>query len=111
MSIDAEAQKIALKAVKNYDGQGGTPRDRHVAKLAIEAYEAAKSPEQPDDWSDKPDQWQAAIDAAHPTITEKHKTYAKALEMVSNRHSKGSLVDLVNWLLAYRRPTEVPDVD
>lgn len=68
-------------------------------------------PERPDDWADKPDQWQGAIEAAHPTITGKHKTYTKALEMVSNRHSKGSLVDLVNWLLAYRRPSEVDGLE
>jgi hypothetical protein len=29
----------------------------------------------------------------------KRDTYWTALEMVSNRHSKGALVELVNWLL------------
>lgn len=63
-----------------------------------------------DAWQDKSDQWQDSIDAAHPTKTGKHDTYAKALDMVGNRHSKGALVDLVNWLLAYRRPHQATTV-
>ncbi len=52
-----------------------------------------------DEWGDKPDQWSEHIAKLHPTVTGKHKTYEIALEMVGNRHSKGELVDLVNWLL------------
>lgn len=50
--------------------------------------------------ADKPDAWSEQIAEAHPTRTGNHATYAKALEMVGNRHSKGALVELVNWLLS-----------
>ena len=49
--------------------------------------------------NDTPDQWSAAIDEAHPTRSGSHKQYGIAMTMVSHRHSKGSLVALVNWLL------------
>lgn len=58
----------------------------------------AKPTEEP--WGDKRDQWSIEIDAAHPMKTGDHKTRQIANEMVGNRHSKGALVDLVNWLLA-----------
>jgi hypothetical protein len=45
------------------------------------------------------DEWSERIAAVHPTLTGDHATYAKAMEMVGNRHSKGALVELVNWLL------------
>lgn len=48
---------------------------------------------------DREDQWTDAIIAAHPMETGDHKTWEMAMEMVGNRHSKGSLVELVNWLL------------
>lgn len=40
-----------------------------------------------------------AIAAAHPLMTGDHDRYARAQAMVFARHSKGDLVDLVNWLL------------
>lgn len=48
---------------------------------------------------DKQDRWTAAIDAAFPTRSGSHEQYAIAMQMVGNRHSKGALVALVNWLL------------
>ncbi len=51
------------------------------------------------DMSDRDDKWTEAIDAAHPTRTGTHDQWATAMEMVSARHSKGSLVALVHWLL------------
>jgi hypothetical protein len=53
----------------------------------------------PDRWTDKPDEWSDRISAAHSLKTGDHNTYRTALEMVSNRRSKGALVELVNWLL------------
>ncbi len=44
----------------------------------------------------------AAIAAAHPTITGRHRTYAEAARMVRAKHSKPALIDLVNWLLSER---------
>ena len=41
----------------------------------------------------------AAIKAAHPTRTGRHKQYAEAMRLVSERHEKAELVELVNWLL------------
>jgi hypothetical protein len=57
-------------------------------------------------WNDRQDEWSAEIEAAHPTLTSDFDTYAKAQRMVSNRHSKGSLIALVNWLLALTDRTE-----
>lgn len=50
-------------------------------------------------WEDKPDELSEAIDACHPMKTKTHDLYAKANELVSNRHSKGALVGLVHYLL------------
>ena len=52
------------------------------------------------EWADTPDEWIDAIKAAHPAHgSETHDTYGIAMRMVGNRHSKGQLVALVNWLL------------
>lgn len=48
---------------------------------------------------DKPIPEDEAIKAAHPIRTGKHAVYVRALEMVSAKHSKGALVEMVNWLL------------
>jgi hypothetical protein len=53
--------------------------------------------------SDKNDKWTEAIDAAHPLSSGSHEQWAIAMEMVGNRHSKGALVELVNWLLVRDR--------
>jgi hypothetical protein len=51
-------------------------------------------------WCDTPDEWTEAIMAAHPAHgSEAHDTYGVAMRMVGNRHSKGELLALVNWLL------------
>jgi hypothetical protein len=62
-------------------------------------------------WNDREDRWSAEIEAAHPIHSGSHKEYLQAMEMVGARHSKGALVDLVNWLLrrsatAYARGVE-----
>lgn len=52
------------------------------------------------EWSDTPDEWTAAIEAAHPAHgSESHDEYGTAMQMVGHRHGKGELVALVNWLL------------
>lgn len=53
----------------------------------------------PETWIDVDDEWSDAIKAAFPTKSGSHKEYATAMKMVGNRHSKGELVALVNWLL------------
>lgn len=59
-------------------------------------------------WScDKPDEWTAAIDAAHPLRTKNFDAYDKAMAMVGNRKSKSALVDLVCWLLQRAGPVGV----
>jgi hypothetical protein len=56
-----------------------------------------------DDWKDVEDEWSDAIRAAHPSRSGSHSEYATAMRMVGNRHSKGELVALVNWLLEENR--------
>ena len=48
---------------------------------------------------DKPIPEDDAIAAAHPLRTGRHDLYDEAQRLVSAKHSKGALVDLVNWLL------------
>jgi hypothetical protein len=59
-------------------------------------------------WEDRTDEFTGAIDKAHPHHTKDFPTYTKALELVSNRHSKGALVGLVNYLLSHV-PAPNPD--
>lgn len=42
---------------------------------------------------------QTAIESAHPLTTGRHDLYNEAMRLVGERHGKGDLVDLVNWLL------------
>ncbi len=48
------------------------------------------------------DEWTERIRAAFPTRSGSHDAYATAMRMVGNRHAKGDLVALVNWLLVER---------
>lgn len=50
-------------------------------------------------WTDTPDKWTDAIQEAFPTRSSSHDEYQDAQTMVGNRHAKGELVALVNWLL------------
>lgn len=50
-------------------------------------------------WEDGPSPEDEAIMAAHPLRSGCHALHAQAMELVGARHSKGSLVALVNWLL------------
>jgi len=59
------------------------------------------------DWEDKPIPEDKEIEDAHPLITGRHDLYAEAMRMVGAKRSKGSLVELVNWLL-YRLENEKP---
>jgi len=45
------------------------------------------------------DEYTQKISKAHPLETGDHVTYSKAVELVSNRHDKYDLVDLVNCIL------------
>lgn len=63
---------------------------------------AAETESSEDAWTDKPIPEDDAIRAAHPTRTGRHDLYAEAMRLVGAKHSKGALVDLVNWLLSLR---------
>jgi hypothetical protein len=53
------------------------------------------------------EQERAAIKAAHPIHTGRHDLYATAMRLVGERHEKGDLVELVNYLLARLDKAEV----
>jgi hypothetical protein len=57
-------------------------------------------------WADSPLPEDDAIKAAHPTRTGRHDLYAEAQRLVSARHSKAGLVELVNWLLVQAEQAE-----
>jgi hypothetical protein len=42
---------------------------------------------------------EAQMAKAHPMISDNHELYAKAMRLVSAKHSKFGLIKLVNWLL------------
>lgn len=63
-------------------------------------------PLHPNEWVDTKDEWTLEIDKAFPTRSGSHDEYATAMEMVHNRHSKGELVALVNWLLVRLKDDE-----
>ena len=54
-------------------------------------------------WEDKMDGWSKRVAAAHPARSGSHDEWVTAMKMVGNRHSKGELVALVNWLLVENR--------
>jgi hypothetical protein len=60
--------------------------------------------QEPDAWDDKQDEWSDEIAQSHPLKTKRNIEYDIARKMVSNRHSKGALVDLVCWLLQKAHP-------
>ena len=63
---------------------------------------------EPNSQGDYPLPEDAEIDAAHPLRTGKHDLYAEAMRLVGAKHSKGALVELVNWLL-YRLAQEAEE--
>lgn len=70
-----------------------------VALLTKAEVERRGLPSASDSWKDAPDEWTDAISSAHPTRSGSHDEYRVAMKMVGHRHSKGELVELVNWLL------------
>jgi hypothetical protein len=70
----------------------------HIPKWEYEKLKGYLKPQK--DWQDRDDELTEAIDELHPCETGDHKTYTRAMELIGNRHSKGSLVCLVNYFLA-----------
>lgn len=60
----------------------------------------------PPPWDDRDDEMSPAILQSHPAKSKDYTSYTAALELVSNRHSKGSLVALVCHLLRMRDAAE-----
>ena len=71
----------------------------HEITIRYEARRLVVEGSQEPEWSDTPDEWSKDIKAAFPTRSGSHEHYATAMQLVGNRHSKGELVALVNWLL------------
>ena len=78
-------------------GQDGKCDKRHIC---VSCYADISGPVP---WADVTDEWSEAIREAFPTRSGSHDEYATAMKMVGNRHSKGKLVALVNWLLVLVR--------
>jgi hypothetical protein len=83
----------AIRALTPADSKAAL--DRMIAEARADALSGP--------WEDKPDALTASVDATNPVYTKDYKTYTEALELVSNRHSKGSLVGLVNYLLVQNK--------
>jgi len=59
---------------------------------------------------DKKDDYTKFTQELFPTRTGRHDLYARAMQLVGNRHSKAGLVALVNALLAERAPKSIESV-
>ena len=59
-------------------------------------------------WVDTRDEWSARVNDAHPARSGSHDEYGTAMQMISHRHSKQALVDLVNWLLVELKNAGAP---
>ena len=79
--------------------------DRDLGRATVEsdvmslAIQFDKVREEAVAWADDEDEWSGKIRDAFPTRSGSHEEYGIAMRMVGNRHSKGELVSLVNWLL------------
>ena len=84
----------------HWDGIGvfWCPQCATVASQSVAPFTFAVLPPEPT-WDDRTDEWTEQIKEAFPTRSGSHEHYAEAMRMVGNRHSKGELVALVNWLL------------
>ena len=59
---------------------------------------------EPPSWEDRDDDLTHAINKAHPVYSKAYDAYARAMELVGNRHSKGAIVRLVCYLLQQVKP-------
>jgi hypothetical protein len=87
-------------------GKEGTDRTKHSRESCLTATERERARLNAIRWEEKTDEYSDAINVAFPTRSGSHAEYAKAMTMVGNRHSKGELVALVNWLLVAVRDAE-----
>lgn len=105
-----EALKIAIEALQQahslaFKEIAGSPPDEVLFEDAIQACkEVLEQPAQEPAWDDKQDEWSDEIAQSHPLKTKRNIEYDIARKMVSNRHSKNALVDLVCWLLQKAHP-------
>lgn len=70
--------------------------------LATEALTAAEQAEPA--WGDREDDLTDAIRENHPFRTKRFDIYERAQQLVSNRHSKAALIELVSYLLVQAEP-------
>jgi hypothetical protein len=101
---DLTKEQAALAAARaiiaELTAQNAESLDEKCVRLIIECNKAQAERAEAMRWDDiAEDEWSPAINAAFPTRSGSHAEYATALRMVGHRRSKGSLVELVNWLL------------
>jgi hypothetical protein len=87
------AQADAVRFVKD-------AKVEELAKARVAGAEEALS----ETWDDRDDEWSEQIEISFPSRSGSHDEYGMAMKMVGNRHSKGALVALVNWLLVRLAP-------
>jgi len=75
-----------------------------INDIPVYTHPAPAIVQEPDEWMDKYDEWSDEITQSHPLKTKSYLEYDIARKMVSNRNSKGALVDLVCWLLQKQNP-------
>lgn len=81
--------------------------ERRVKELEASSEMAQRIAEEALRFDSVKDEWSEAIAKAHPVRSESHEQWGTAMKMVGNRHGKGELVALVNWLLVNLRFVEM----
>jgi hypothetical protein len=94
----AECERLEKHAVAEESLRRTLYRQLEAAERAS-GEKAAEAEKTSSEWEDEEDEWTPLIQEAFPTRSGSHNEYALAMQMISSRHSKGSLVALVNWLL------------
>jgi len=107
-AIHAEVVKSYNATAKPYDSDWQEKLYERLAQAAIASYHKGTQPVK--DWHDRDDYLTPEIDKYHPLKTGDHATRQKANELVGNRHSKGALIDLVNYLLKQAQPAETSEL-
>jgi hypothetical protein len=101
INVDELIERIEdiIEGAKDFDGLI-TPIGETLVDCKVELQQLKGYLKPQKDWQDRDDELTDEIENLHPCETGDHKTYTKAMELIGNRHSKGSLVCLVNYFLA-----------
>lgn len=120
-----EGEDVSHVSISPEDAKAGSPRvgdmiarnpknhaDQWLVAHAyfLDNFEPLTAAEQAEPvWGDREDDLTDAIRANHPFRTKRFDIYERAQQLVSNRHSKAALIELVCYLLVQAEPAPAAD--